>query len=624
MAGDSLYVVNPDQVINDAWFNRLLGDVNLRLRAIEAIKAQLEGAISDLTAVGLSRIDQTIVPVIEQTTASLTALVQSAQGDVTALIQGAQEDVEAIQQQVAASAQQIEDLLAGGVPAANVTEDDDRVFLTPAQRDAMATFATSLNAALTGLTALNGAVKLGGAVTPAALAADAGDYAPAGLATAARVRVSGSAARLIHGLAAGVDGQVLVVENVGAFDITLKAQSTTATAANRFALVSDVVLAKQGGAATLVYDAPLARWTLAGGGQASDLAVGVVVDGAQSPGSKWLPCNGLNYLNASYPTLAPLMPAYLNALVSTGSFSGKNVYDGLYANGQHVIFGYDGAYCYWTSPDLQTWTRYASPLSGAPDAMAAGNGLVVVVRGTTVYKTIDLQNWTAAPSPSSMGGVSQLLYYINGFMAAGTTSGGPSVSTAPADLAAWTYRGQTTGSGAPIGIAYSPVSGRVVVGLASGSSYIASPDNGATWTAYSDNGVKPFKIFWTGTKFVFVAATFIGTTTSAAALAVLSKPSIFTGNMVAAWFDGVNLIVIDDAGNIGRSADEAASWEKIGNLGLSVPKLIIRANSAATTPMFFAGSTSGAKYGLGASTTQFTTPVIAGRASNLNAYIKAL
>ena len=76
-------------------------------------------------------------------------------------------------------------------------------------------------------------------------------------------RISSDAARNITGMAAGSDGEVRVIVNVGSFTITLVHQSTSSTAANRF-LVSfgaDYLLAANA-AVVAIYDNTTARWRL--------------------------------------------------------------------------------------------------------------------------------------------------------------------------------------------------------------------------------------------------------------------------------------------------------------------------------------------------------------------------
>lgn len=106
-----------------------------------------------------------------------------------------------------------------------------------------------------------GALILAGDITPAQITADQNDYAPAGLATAYVVRLSSdNDNRRINGIAGGVDGRILTLINIGAADIILPREVSSATAANR--LYSDLFLAAGGGSGILQYDGTLQRWSV--------------------------------------------------------------------------------------------------------------------------------------------------------------------------------------------------------------------------------------------------------------------------------------------------------------------------------------------------------------------------
>lgn len=107
--------------------------------------------------------------------------------------------------------------------------------------------------------ALPRALTLSGAATPPQLTANQNDYSPAELATAAVLRLSADASRSISGLAGGSEGRLLVLRNVGSFDIVLKDASTLSAAANRLVLGGDLTI-RAGLACILQYDASLARW----------------------------------------------------------------------------------------------------------------------------------------------------------------------------------------------------------------------------------------------------------------------------------------------------------------------------------------------------------------------------
>lgn len=99
------------------------------------------------------------------------------------------------------------------------------------------------------------------------IGADQNDWAPTGHANASTIRVTATGAgRLITGLTAGADGDVKVIENIGALFITLKNESASSSAANRFILgglgtVTNPDLSLwTGDSVTLEYDGSSSRW----------------------------------------------------------------------------------------------------------------------------------------------------------------------------------------------------------------------------------------------------------------------------------------------------------------------------------------------------------------------------
>jgi hypothetical protein len=102
-------------------------------------------------------------------------------------------------------------------------------------------------------------------VSPSALSASQNDYAPG---VCDLLRLSSTTAVDITGLAAGtVDGALRLLVNVnasGGAAITLKHESASSTAANRFrnATGGDYVLAADGGSAVLTYSTAISRWRI--------------------------------------------------------------------------------------------------------------------------------------------------------------------------------------------------------------------------------------------------------------------------------------------------------------------------------------------------------------------------
>jgi len=103
-----------------------------------------------------------------------------------------------------------------------------------------------------------------GTVTPTALGGDVNDYANC---TNGVCRINGQTTdRLVTGIVAGANGDLLFLRNVGTTNaLTLKDESGSSTAANRFAFGGDITLFPKD-SLILIYDTTLARWTPASTG----------------------------------------------------------------------------------------------------------------------------------------------------------------------------------------------------------------------------------------------------------------------------------------------------------------------------------------------------------------------
>lgn len=103
---------------------------------------------------------------------------------------------------------------------------------------------------------------LQGDISPAQITANQNDYNPTGLADASVLRLNTDASRNITSIAGGADGRILIIHNVGSFNIVLKDDDgATGTAANRFALSGDVTLTPDQ-CAIIQYDSTSTRWRL--------------------------------------------------------------------------------------------------------------------------------------------------------------------------------------------------------------------------------------------------------------------------------------------------------------------------------------------------------------------------
>lgn len=110
----------------------------------------------------------------------------------------------------------------------------------------------------TGNLTLPRALYLNGVISPAQITSNTDNYAPTGFSTASTLRLSTDASRNLTGIAAGADGRIIVVHNVGAQSLVLK-NDVTSTAANRFFLGADITLTADT-SITLRYDGTSSRW----------------------------------------------------------------------------------------------------------------------------------------------------------------------------------------------------------------------------------------------------------------------------------------------------------------------------------------------------------------------------
>jgi hypothetical protein len=104
-------------------------------------------------------------------------------------------------------------------------------------------------------------VKWTGILTPTQLSANTDNYAPPSFADNTFLRISADAARDLTGIVPGSSqtGRLIYLSNVGSNAITLKDESSSSTAANRFAMGTDFVL-NAGITVGLWYDGTSSRW----------------------------------------------------------------------------------------------------------------------------------------------------------------------------------------------------------------------------------------------------------------------------------------------------------------------------------------------------------------------------
>lgn len=107
------------------------------------------------------------------------------------------------------------------------------------------------------------AYRLDNTVSPSQITSDQNDYAPTGHGSATAFRVSTDAARSITGLAGGTSGREVRITNIGSFSVKLVDESSSSTAANRFALPYDITIPPDG-TVQLRWDSTTSRWRAIG------------------------------------------------------------------------------------------------------------------------------------------------------------------------------------------------------------------------------------------------------------------------------------------------------------------------------------------------------------------------
>lgn len=136
---------------------------------------------------------------------------------------------------------------------------------TPAMQVSADSGGTNVNFGIaakgTGLIDLQDGVKMTNVITPSQITSNQNNYAPTGYENCSIIRLSSDAERNITGIGGGADGRMVVLLNIGSFNIYLADESASSTAANRFATaeVAGSYL-NPGNFILLCYDGTSSRW----------------------------------------------------------------------------------------------------------------------------------------------------------------------------------------------------------------------------------------------------------------------------------------------------------------------------------------------------------------------------
>jgi hypothetical protein len=124
---------------------------------------------------------------------------------------------------------------------------------------------TSVGAAQVAFKHDSGYVEWTSILSPSQITSNQNDYNPTGFNTggspygASILRLSTDASRDLTGLSGGTSGRLLIISNIGSFDLVIKDESASSTAANRFALNADITL-QSDESMMFYYDATSSRW----------------------------------------------------------------------------------------------------------------------------------------------------------------------------------------------------------------------------------------------------------------------------------------------------------------------------------------------------------------------------
>lgn len=147
----------PANLTRDIW-DSVFGDISHRLRDLEARGTELDEVLNELRLFGLERLDTAIVPLIAQTQQQLAQLQQAVADTIAQnaqVIENFQVDVQealaALNAQIAAVEARVNEILQGGIPAADVAESATQVFVSPEQRAEISELRADLEALLLSL-----------------------------------------------------------------------------------------------------------------------------------------------------------------------------------------------------------------------------------------------------------------------------------------------------------------------------------------------------------------------------------------------------------------------------------------------------------------------------------------
>ena len=269
--------------------------------------------------------------------------------------------------------------------------------------------------------------------TPTTIAANQNNYTlPTG---ADIVRISSSATYTITGIVA-VTGTVIMLTNVGSFDVRLAHESASSTAANRITTATGLaVVIAPNDSLTIVYDAVSARWRTAGVVKSTTVGVATVYDFTR--GSATAPAAPVLGQTGQWTLEIPATAKHITILCQGAGRGGGSGRKGALASGRSGGGGgYPGGWCEFSYKITDLSSNVVKIIVGAGGAGGASQ-----FNDSTNGNT----GSTGGHGQVTCGGDTNLL--ANGSGGASVSTGG-TATTAPAGITSWPsqYTGNVTGN----------------------------------------------------------------------------------------------------------------------------------------------------------------------------------
>ncbi len=239
--------------------------------------------------------------------------------------------------------------------------------------------------------------ELIGSISPAQITATTDNYNPTGLSTASVLRLTTDASRNITGLAGGADGRVLIIHNVGSFNLVLMDEGGTSTAANRFALSANQTIPPDNSVA-IQYDNTTLRWRVL-----SSSSTGTVDQSANYAwtGAHTFSSNNFSILDTATPSKIAKFDISGQTASTTRTYTLPNASTRLIGDSDFALTGFmartgTGTYSALTLQGTANRIAISNPTGGGNPTWTLGN-LVVQTDQSNTYATGD-QNFANALS----------------------------------------------------------------------------------------------------------------------------------------------------------------------------------------------------------------------------------